>query len=107
MAKILFQRARPALWLSPAPEQDYSFPSGHAMLSVAIAGSLIALAWPTRLRWPALIGGTMSVVGIGLSRLYLGVHFPSDIMAGWCAALLWVTGVYLIVGTRERRLPEP
>jgi undecaprenyl-diphosphatase len=104
MAKLLFQRVRPALWQSPVPEHDYSFPSGHAMLSMAIAGSLIILAWPTCLRWPALIGGSIGVLGIGLSRLYLGVHYPSDIIAGWCASLLWVTGVYLILFTGAGKL---
>lgn len=96
VAKVVFHRVRPALWRSPLPESDYSFPSGHAMLSMALAASLVLLAWPTRLRWPALLCAVPGVIGVGLSRLYLGVHFPSDILAGWCAALIWVTGVYWI-----------
>lgn len=97
VSKALFGRARPALWMSPVPEFDYSFPSGHAMCSMAIAAALIALAWPTRLRVPFLFCGIVGVFCVGLSRLYLGVHYPSDIIGGWCAALLWVTGVYFIL----------
>lgn len=97
VAKALFGRARPALWMSPVPEFDYSFPSGHAMCSMAIGAALIALAWSTRLRVPFLAGGVLGVFGVGLSRLYLGVHYPSDIIGGWCAALLWVTGAHFIL----------
>ena len=92
-AKLIFGRARPALWTSPSPEFDYSFPSGHAMVSMTIAAALVILAWPTRLRWPALLAAIPCVLVIGLSRLYLGVHYPSDILAGWTAALCWVSGV--------------
>lgn len=101
VAKAFFQRVRPHLWQSPAPEFDYSFPSGHAMLSMAMAAVLITLAWPTRLRWPALVLGSLAVLVIGLSRLYLGVHFPSDVLAGWCASLLWVTGIYMTLTSRS------
>ncbi len=92
-AKLFFERARPALWDSPNPEYDFSFPSGHAMMSMAAAAALIAIAWPTRLRWPALILGSAAVLLIGLSRLYLEVHYPSDVLAGWAAGLAWVLGL--------------
>ena len=88
--KQLFHRARPDLWPSLTPEHDYSFPSGHAMGSLAVVAALVVLAWPTRWRWPVLILGGLFVLGVGLSRLYLGVHFPSDVLAGWAASLLWV-----------------
>lgn len=104
VTKAMFHRVRPALWESPLPEGDYSFPSGHAMLSMALATALVFLAWPTRLRWPVLVCAVPAVIGVGLSRLYLGVHFPSDIVAGWCASLIWVMGVYWIVW-RGRALP--
>jgi membrane-associated phospholipid phosphatase len=97
VAKLTFQRVRPELWDSPLPEADYSFPSGHAMLSMALATALLLLIWPTRLRWPAIICAIPCVMGISISRLYLGVHYPSDIAAGWCAALLWVCGLYVIL----------
>jgi undecaprenyl-diphosphatase len=55
------------------------------------------LAWPTRWRWPALALAAAFVVLVGYSRVYLGVHFPSDILAGWMAATAWVVGVYLVL----------
>jgi undecaprenyl-diphosphatase len=97
ISKALFARARPALWMSPVPEFDHSFPSGHAMCSMAIAAAFIALAWPTRLRLLVLACSIVCVFGVGLSRLYLGVHYPSDIIGGWCASLLWVTVAYFIL----------
>lgn len=93
-AKVIFNRARPDLWVSLAPETTLSFPSGHSVTSMAVASALITLAWHTRWRWPTLIGGVCFVLLVGLSRLYLGVHFPSDVLAGWSAALVWVMGVH-------------
>ncbi len=112
LAKILFQRARPALWPSLSPETDYSFPSGHAMGSVAVVVSLVILLWPTRWRWMALMLGALFVAAVGLSRVYLGVHYPSDILAGWSASLAWVTGVRLVRSAAWHRLrpqvsPQP
>lgn len=95
-AKLLFGRARPDLWLSIAPERDYSFPSGHAMGSMAVVVALVTLAWGTRWRWFALAAGVAFVGLVGLSRLYLGVHYPSDVLTGWLASLAWVGGVALI-----------
>jgi membrane-associated phospholipid phosphatase len=93
LGKLVFRRERPDLWISLAPEADYSFPSGHAMGSMALVAALIFLAWHTRWRWPILIVGTLFVAGVGFSRLYLGVHYPSDILAGWSASLAWAFGV--------------
>jgi undecaprenyl-diphosphatase len=92
-AKLLFQRTRPALWESVAPEHSYSFPSGHAMGSMALVAALAVLAWPTRARWWAIgVGGAFTLL-VGASRVYLGVHYPSDVLAGWMASLAWVLGV--------------
>lgn len=105
-AKQSFSRIRPDLWLSIAPETTYSFPSGHAMGSMALATALIVLAWPTRWRWVTLIGGAFFVVMVGISRVYLGVHYPSDILAGWMASLAWVMGVSLVLYGRMTK-PSP
>jgi membrane-associated phospholipid phosphatase len=96
-AKQFFARDRPSLWESIAPEHNYSFPSGHAMGSMTLALVLLALAWPTRWRWPLLAAMAMFVPMVGLSRIYLGVHYPSDILAGWAAASAWTVGAYLLV----------
>jgi undecaprenyl-diphosphatase len=95
-AKLLFGRARPDLWISLAPENDYSFPSGHAMGSMATVAALIILAWSTRWRWPVLVIGSLFVALVGVSRLYLGVHYPSDVLTGWLASIAWVGGNGLI-----------
>lgn len=102
-AKQLFARERPALWESIAPELTYSFPSGHAMGSATLACVLVLLAWRTRWRWPALIGMLIFTVAVGFSRVYLGVHYPSDILAGWAAASAWTAAVYLVVFRAGRR----
>jgi undecaprenyl-diphosphatase len=96
LVKNLFARARPALWLSLAPETTYSFPSGHAMGSATLAAVLACLAWDTRWRWPVIALGALFALGVGLSRVYLGVHYPSDVLAGWSAAIAWTLGVRFI-----------
>ncbi len=96
-AKQSFARIRPALWLSIAPETTFSFPSGHAMGSTALVTALLVLLWPTRWRCPTLAVGTAFVVLVGLSRVYLGVHYPSDIIAGWAASVAWVVGVSTVL----------
>jgi membrane-associated phospholipid phosphatase len=106
-AKAWFGRIRPNLWFSIAPEYTYSFPSGHAMGSMAFAAALVVLLWPTRWRWPAMILGGLFTFLVGLSRVYLGVHYPSDIVAGWAAALAWVLGVsVLLYGRAAKTTPE-
>lgn len=94
--KLLFQRERPTLWQHLVTENSYSFPSGHAMISSAIAFSLIAMTWHSRFRWIGIIFGILYMIIIGFSRLYLGVHFPSDILGGWSVSLLWVVIVHAI-----------
>jgi membrane-associated phospholipid phosphatase len=93
VAKQAFSRERPTLWISPAPETTFSFPSGHAMHSAAIASGLVMLLWHTRWRIPGLIAGGVSVFSVGLSRIYLGVHYPSDVLAAWAASIGWVVGL--------------
>ena len=109
--KALFHRVRPALWQSVLPEHSFSFPSGHASASMAMMVALVVLLWPTRWRWPMLIFGAVFVALIGLCRLYLGVHYPSDVLAGWLSGLAWVTGVSTIfygrVGKPAGPAPEP
>jgi undecaprenyl-diphosphatase len=96
-AKQAFARDRPSLWESISPEDSFSFPSGHAMGSMTLAGVLVLLALPTRWRWVAIAAMGVFVPMVGLSRIYLGVHYPSDILAGWAAASVWAVGCYGLV----------
>lgn len=99
-AKEFLHRVRPSLWESLSPKSSYSFPSGHAMASMTFVAALVILTWGTRWRWLMLALGSAFVVAIGWTRLYLGVHFPSDILAGWTAALAWAIGVSLVLKPR-------
>ncbi len=100
-AKLIFARTRPDLWLSLAPRNDYSFPSGHAMLSSAFVLTVLVMLWKSQtdihIKRALSALGVLFVLAVGLSRLYLGVHFPSDILAGWMASLAWITLLSLLL----------
>ncbi len=89
--KLLFHRTRPAFWQSAIHETGYSFPSGHAMMSSALVLSIIVLVWNTRWQWFAIGIGMPFVALVGYSRLYLGVHYPTDVIAGWLASAAWLS----------------
>jgi len=71
-----------------------SFPSGHAVGSMALSLATIVVAWD-RPRWrvPVVAVAVVFTVGVGLSRVYLDLHHPADVLAGWCVALAWVVGL--------------
>lgn len=104
IAKAVLGRVRPAFWLSLAPKTSPSFPSGHAMGSVALVLAVSMLLVRSRWRWAARIGGALFVLGVGLSRMYLGVHYPSDVVAGWIASVGWVSGTYFLFSPYLRKL---
>ena len=104
-AKLAFGRVRPALWASIAPETTFSFPSGHAMASTALVAAICVLVWSTRWRWFALVLGGIFVLMVCLSRVYLGVHYPSDVLAGSMASLAWVMGLTMSFFGRTSRAP--
>ena len=100
--KAAFARERPSLWESIAPETNFSFPSGHAMGSMTLAWVLMLLCWHTRWRWPVTIVAALFTLLVGLSRVYLGVHYPSDILAGWTAASVWTVVCFFLVFRHHR-----
>ena len=91
--KFTFERPRPFEWML-IEEKGYSFPSGHAMVSAAFYGILIYLIWQTKIKntykkiWTAILAILITL--IGLSRIYLGVHYASDIIAGFTISLSYV-----------------
>ncbi|MBD2516473.1 phosphatase PAP2 family protein [Nostoc sp. FACHB-973] len=97
IAKGFMHRIRPQLWKSIAPESSFAFPSNHAMTSLTMVAILLILSWATPWRRLVFIFGSLYIIAIAWCRLYLGVHFPSDILAGWMVALAWAIGVSLII----------
>lgn len=95
--KAIFRRARPDFWEHLVVENSYSFPSGHAMASMAVAAALVVLTWRTRWRWAVVAGAAVYVLAVGVSRMYLGVHFPSDVLAGWSVSVVWVAVVVAVL----------
>jgi undecaprenyl-diphosphatase len=91
--KDLFQRDRPPQVLHVVQAVNASFPSGHAMLSATVfltLGALIAhFAERRRVRVYALAAAVILSVTVGCSRVYLGVHWPTDVLAGWCLGAAW------------------
>jgi membrane-associated phospholipid phosphatase len=94
MIKAVATRPRPALWLSLRPEHTFSFPSGHAMDTAAFAAALF-FALPPRWRGWWLLA-PLFALAVGWARMYLGVHYPSDVLAGWSSAVGWVLLVQLV-----------
>lgn len=95
--KLAFRRARPQPFFDYPLPRSYSFPSGHALFSVVFFGTLAALISPgLRARWKKTIlwaAAAVLAAVIGFSRVYLGVHYPTDVIAGYTAALVWVLAV--------------
>lgn len=94
--KLIFHRSRPQLeWAVVLPE--FSFPSGHSMNSLAFYGALAAIVWAVRGRRAgsiaAIIGGIL-VLLIGMSRIYLGYHYLTDVAGGFLAAAVWLAIAY-------------
>lgn len=104
--KVIFARTRPDLWTHLVTEASYSFPSGHAMASMALAAGLVMALWQSRYRNLALVFGGLYATAVSFTRLYLGVHFPTDIIAGWCISIAWALAVKALFTYRIRtKLP--
>ena len=93
LLKQLVQRPRPDGFRLIA-ETGYSFPSGHSMVAMAFYGLLAWMVWHYErdrfVRWFCVIGFGLVIVLIGISRIYLGVHYASDVIAGFCVSLIWL-----------------
>lgn len=92
--KIAVARPRPLPEWMAAPATGYAFPSGHTTVS-AVYGALAYLLAKTRRHWQTKVavwttGGTIAFL-IGISRVYLGVHWPTDVLGGWALAGVWLS----------------
>lgn len=93
LLKSIIQRPRPDGFRLVA-ESGYSFPSGHSMVSMAFFGLVIWMVWHyhrhdvMRYVWCAVF--SLIIVMVGISRIYLGVHYASDVLAGFCVSIVWL-----------------
>ncbi|WP_051684396.1 phosphatase PAP2 family protein [Blastococcus sp. URHD0036] len=99
--KELIGRARPAFEAGGLEYGGLSYPSGHSSGIATLVTVALVLAWP-RLgpvaRRTALVAGACLVVLVGLTRMWLGVHFLSDVVGGWALGIGWSLGVALLLG---------
>lgn len=104
--KRYFARERPPLEYQAAEAVNASFPSGHAMLSAVVyltIGAIVARAMPQRrLKLYVMTVAVLLAAIVGLSRIYLGVHWATDVMAGWCVGAAWAATCWLAARLFER-----
>jgi len=103
--KLSFHRVRPDAFFNLATPTSYAFPSGHALLAFCFYG-VMAWIWSDsqrnrERRWMVRVGAVCLIGLIGLSRIYLGVHYASDVLAGYAAAIVWISAVTMIVRRRK------
>jgi undecaprenyl-diphosphatase len=107
LLKHLFHRQRPEAFFDVHLPESYSFPSGHALLSFCCYGLLCTLVGARRRRrgrWLIGICGAALILAIGVSRVYLGVHHPTDVVGGYLVAIAWgsaIVAVYAGLGTMK------
>ncbi len=106
-AKLAFGRVRPGLLPHLDRVDTFSFPSGHAANAMTLALALALLVAPARWRMPALAAAAAVALLVGLSRIALAVHWPTDVAAGWIAGIgftcLWFGVTRMIAARREGR----
>ncbi len=109
--KLGVARPRPDVVAHLVEVHDFSFPSGHAMLSAAtyltLAAMLTRVEKSRQVRMFFIGLAVFLIVIIGMSRVYLGVHYPTDVLAGWCAGSAWAGFVWLFARRYLRPQRDP
>ena len=102
--KDVFNRPRPALWEHRGQFAWASYPSGHAIVCTAVYFSVALMLRRERgWRWPFAVAGTLAIISL-YSRLYLGVHWPTDVIGGLAIGLVWLAATeYAFAPFRHRR----
>jgi undecaprenyl-diphosphatase len=107
LLKIGFARPRPDFVASAVRVFTASFPSGHATMSAITyltLGGLLARIHPAlRIRTYFMSLAALLTVLVGLSRIYLGVHYPTDVLAGWCIGASWAMGSWVLMIRLQRQ----
>jgi undecaprenyl-diphosphatase len=105
--KAVFVRDRPDVVPHLVEVSSASFPSGHAMNSamvyLTLAALLISAERSRRVRAFLMAAAVLLTLLVGFSRMYLGVHWPSDVLAGWAVGAAWATGCAIVAGVFRRR----
>ncbi|MFE5773528.1 phosphatase PAP2 family protein [Streptomyces sp. NPDC056485] len=109
---VMYEVARPrppvADWAALAT--GFAYPSGHAATSALVAGLLAWAAWRTAPPIAARFYGALAAcwaVAVGLTRIYLGVHWPTDVLGGWLYALTWLAAAGLVATAAETAVRNP
>ncbi len=112
LLKLAFHRTRPAAFFGLTSPANYSFPSGHAITACCFWGVLAAIlaarAGSARVKAGLWASAAILTAMVGFSRVYLGVHYPTDVLAGYALAVIWLAAVRAGYGVwKRRRGPKP
>lgn len=106
--KLAFSKPRPKLWPQLISEKTFSYPSGHALGSMVLYGFLAYLLASLYSRYSSVFYSifTVLIIAIGFSRLYLGVHWPTDVIAGYGVGFLWIVVCITLLRRQKMKVAD-